>query len=291
MNKWVTRAGVVLLLGSFLSQEIHAVTPGESATIINLAGRQRMLTQKMSKEMFLVALDIDREANRRRLESTADLFYKTLIALRDGDAKLGLPATEDARQLEQIAGIETLWREFHALVEAVAQGGDVDVQVVAECNLMLLKKANTLVRWYEKDAKQQTGQSAGVVINLAGKQRMLTQKMTKEALLVALDHDREANQLALRASAKLFEGALYGLKNGDGDYELPGTRNTAISAQLDVVGGLWSEFKPALDRICADDGKVIPQEDLENLSRLNMPLLEEMDRAVGMIEKAATQSN
>ena len=70
--------------------------------VINLAGKQRMLTQKMSKEALLVAKGIDAEENKANLQKTAALFGKTLTGLVKGDADLGLPKTEDAAILEQL---------------------------------------------------------------------------------------------------------------------------------------------------------------------------------------------
>ena len=58
-------AGVLCLVAGGITlssiQPLCAAEPSiaEYGTIINLAGRQRMLTQKMSKEALLVALKID----------------------------------------------------------------------------------------------------------------------------------------------------------------------------------------------------------------------------------------
>ena len=48
---------------------------------INLAGKQRMLTQKMSKEFLLIGLQIDQAKNLRRLRATRNLFDRTLTGL------------------------------------------------------------------------------------------------------------------------------------------------------------------------------------------------------------------
>jgi hypothetical protein len=58
---------------------------------INLAGKQRMLTQKMTKELLLVANGIDADANKANLGKTVALFQSTLTGLLDGDEGLGLP--------------------------------------------------------------------------------------------------------------------------------------------------------------------------------------------------------
>ena len=42
-------------------------------------------------------------------------------------------------------------------------------------------------------AFSQSAEEFGVVINLSGKQRMLTQKMSKEVMLIALDENKSEN--------------------------------------------------------------------------------------------------
>ena len=165
-------------------------------------------------------------------------------------------------------------------------GGDVDLDKVAALNLPLLKNMNTAVRLYEKEAKKATGKSAGVVINLAGKQRMLTQKMSKEVLLVALGHDADANRSNARSTASLFDRTLIGLKDGDADLELPRTDDPAIRTQLDTVDGLWQQFKPLVESAGAVGGTKLSSADLNQIAALNLPLLKEMNKAVKMYEQA-----
>lgn len=274
------------LVSSLVATDVLAVSASEYAVVINLAGRQRMLTQKMSKEMLLVAKGIDADANRASLAKTAQLFDSTLKGLRDGSSELGLPPTESAVTRKQLGKVEKLWASFHAVVKQVVDGGDVDIGKVAELNLPLLKNMNTAVRLYEKEAKKATGKSAGVVINLAGKQRMLTQKMSKEIMLVSLGHDADNNKSNARNTASLFDRTLAGLKDGDSDLELPKTEDAAIRSQLDTVGGLWQQFKPLVERAGAVGGAPLSTADLEKVASLNLPLLKEMNKAVKMYEQA-----
>ncbi|MCU7829669.1 MAG: type IV pili methyl-accepting chemotaxis transducer N-terminal domain-containing protein [Candidatus Thiodiazotropha sp. (ex Myrtea sp. 'scaly one' KF741663)] len=275
----------VLILMFVVIGDVMAVTASEYAVVINLSGRQRMLTQKMSKEMLLIANNVDAEANRANLAKTAKLFDTTLKGLRDGSADMGLPATEGRVTLKQLAKIEKLWNEFHGLVSAVVSGGDVDIAKIAELNLPLLKNMNTAVRLYEKEAKKATGKSAGIVINLAGKQRMLTQKMSKEMSLVALGHQVDDNKSNLRSTASLFDRTLKGLLDGDSDLELPGTKDEAIRTQLGVVAKLWKNFQPIVERASSVDVKGVAKDDLVQMSKLNLPLLKEMNKAVKMYEQ------
>ncbi len=274
----------MLCLG-FVGESL-ATTVKEYAVIINLAGRQRMLTQKMSKEMFLVANGVEVANNREALKKTIALFDTTLKGLIKGDKALGIPATIGKGELRQMGKVEGLWAEFKTLADSVVSGGSVPVAKVAELNLPLLKNMNTAVRLYEKAAKKEVSMAAGAVINLAGKQRMLTQKMSKELLLVALGHNVDENKINLKKSGSLFDRTLKGLKSGDEDLGLPATTDAAINAQLDTVSGLWKEFKPLVDKVSDIDSGSPAKADIEKMAKLNLPLLKEMNKAVKMYEKA-----
>ena len=264
-----------------IMSQLNAIVEQSSAELavqINLSGRQRMLTQKMSKEAFLVALGVDPEENRQNAAKTAALFERTLKGLMQGDEALKLAPAPNEKILAQLKKVEGLWRRFKPLIEKVA-AGDVSRPVlerIAKENLPLLAEMNKAVKLFEKAAGTDTAELA-LVINLSGRQRMLTQKMTKEYLLVALKIEPEKNRQNLARTMALFETTLKGLK--DGNDILPPTKDPKIRAQLDKVFSLWGQFKPLLSRPATP-------ENLKAIARLNLPLLAEMNRAVKMYEES-----
>lgn len=266
-------------------------TAAEYGTVLNLSGKQRMLTQKMSKEILLIALDVDKAENLANLTATAALFDRTLNGLHHGDEDLGLPPTVSPRIVRQLEKIKGIWAGFHGTVRDVIAAGGADASQVAEvaaANLPLLKQMNKCVKLYERDASVaglESDPGLAVTINLSGKQRMLTQKMSKEFLLVAFGHEREANMLNLVETSGLFGRTLDGLLDGDADLELPGTESPAIRAQLEKVRGLWAGFRPAVQR--GAEGADITTADVRSVADANLPLLKAMNTAVGMYEKEA----
>ena len=246
--------------------------------VINLAGKQRMLTQKMSKEALLVAKGIDTAGNQANLQKTAALFDKTLTGLKAGDADLGLGKTEDAGILKQLNQVSGLWAGFKPLVDSVASGKvDADtLNKIAAGNLPLLKAMNAAVKMYEKASGSTLSAELATTINLAGKQRMLTQKMTKELLLIANGVAADKNKANLAKTIALFSKTLKGLFDGDADLGLTGTKDAAIRAQLSVVQKLWDEYKAVLDKADVSDAG------LQAAAKINLPLLKEMNKAVGM---------
>ena len=267
----------------------NAQTAEEFGTVINLSGKQRMLTQKMSKEVMLIAVDIDKQSNLKNLAATSSLFDKTIKGLRNGDADLKLPPTTSPKILRQLDRVDKLWADFYPVVQNVVSNGAAtaeDVAAISTKNLKLLKQMNKTVGAYEKEAAA-SGLKAtpglATTINLSGKQRMLTQKMSKEFLLVAYNHETADNKLNLLETFTLFERTLQGLKVGDDTLGLPPTNDSDILNQLDKVSSLWDDAKPVFVSATSQGGN-ISDDDKNKIAKLNLPLLKEMNAAVQMYE-------
>jgi len=269
-------------------------TSAEYGVVLNLSGKQRMLSQKMSKEVLLVALGIDLDNNLANLTATSSLFDKTLKGLELGSAGLNLPPTSNKRILRQLEKINKLWSEFHPIIKVILNSKTVtpeQVASIASNNLPLLKQMNKAVGLYEKDAQKgglKAAPGLASTLNLSGKQRMLTQKMSKEFLLVAYGHESEPNKLNLLETYTLFERTLQGLRDGDETLGLPGTKSETILQQLAVIEGLWLTFKPIVANAVEQSGE-IQVDQINSLAVNNLPLLKEMNRAVGMYEKEAAK--
>ncbi len=244
-----------------------AQTINQSANVINLAGKQRMLTQKMSKEVLMVAKGINADANAKALQKTVALFDKTLKGLISGDTTLNLPATTDKDILAQLKVVSDLWTPFKASIEKA------DLATVASTNIALLKNMNKAVGMFAKASGSKLDPKMAKTINLAGKQRMLTQKMTKELLLIANGIDVEANTANIKKTASLFETTLNDL--------IANCKKENIKTQLQVVSKLWADYAPIVKN--ADTSA----QALKKANEANIPLLKNMNKAVKMYEASA----
>ena len=284
----VALTGELTSVGAASIQEDYAVT-------INLAGKQRMLSQKMVKEALLIHLEIDTKKNRENLRQSIELFTKTLKGLHKGDKLLRLPPTDTFHIRVQIDTVKVLFEEVEPIFRRVmayqAPSRDALFELM-EKNLAILENMDRVVELFEEEAHDMLrGDIAflGIEINLAGKQRMLTQKMSKEALLIYLNIDRRANKKLLRKTYTLFEKTLIGLKYGDDNLGLPGTTDKNIAGQIDAVIRLWNKLKSVI--VDSSDIMVdkISIEDIHKIAHLNVVLLNEMNIAVEMYESLVKQ--
>lgn len=151
-----------LLVGVAATSQIVLKRQADDAVMVNLAGRQRMLTQKLTKEAAqLVAYARDPNSNmanaqREQLQNTSRVFEMTLFALKDGGpAPLNLeitrmrplpPASEDVSK--QLEGVVKLWQPFKANVSALAQSGGSDTtaaRAMFDTNVPLMDQMNAAV--------------------------------------------------------------------------------------------------------------------------------------------------
>ncbi len=118
----------------------------QDAVAVNLAGRQRMLSQKITKQFL--------EGDFAGVKETMALFEESLRALKGGDSKYNLSAVEDEKILAQISRLEQAWQEFkdHLNKAISGQGTKEDRNYILEHNLELLEEANKLTKLFEAKA-------------------------------------------------------------------------------------------------------------------------------------------
>jgi len=258
-----------------------SVTSEEWSTVINVAGRQRMLSQKMSKEFLLVAKGVDTAANKANLAATMALFEGSLWKLIQGSTADVLPAAPTQAVADQLFVVLALWSTFKTLLGGNVDASPISASVLAEVasqSVPLLVQANAAVTLYVTAANDAGAKVPGTTVNIAGRQRMLSQRMSKEALLVALDVDAATNRENLNSTMTLFATSHAGLIGGDSNMDLPGTENECILAQMSKVEGLWVQFSEILTAIV--QGGEITADMLGKIAELNPTLLAEANAAV-----------
>jgi hypothetical protein len=197
---------------------------------------------------------------------------------------------EDRHIVQQLDKVVDLWREFRVNVDRVLRG-DTSIAVlkqVVQQNLWLLHEMDMAVMMYEDMAKEMYREDISFFlepnlarsINSAGRQRMLTQKMTKELLLVAINLEPIINKKRLVRTMSKFERTLAALFDGDDEMELLAIGKIIIQEQLISVQEVWDKYKPILTK------SKVSQADLEKAYQLNLELLDEMDKAVKMYENS-----
>lgn len=277
-----------LLMVPQLGQSADAPALEDGKRKINLSGRQRMLSQRMAKAACFASMSIQTAGHLAEVRDAHALFDVTLLGLRHGDPDQGIDLETAPRILDELAGVEELWHSFGASIANAAQseaGAKAQLAQIAELNLPVLRQMNRTVIEFERHYGS-TGEmhpALALALNVSGRQRMLSQKASKEFCLILAGYNAPANREALSETVMLFETSLRALIDGSDAMGLPGAPTDEIALQLQKVSDLWAPLKVIFEATAAGLGPT--EADIAAVVRDNSPLLTEMNRAVWMYDQ------
>lgn len=255
--QWVA-AGILLPTWSGAAQAQISLSGA-----INYAGWFRALSQRMAKaycQQYLqvlpgAAVDVMGQARKRVLSGSAQLTK----GLQSGQWPTGV-----ARQLDEVQ------KQFALINELTAAPATRTAMVVAASDqadrTLLLAQAVT-----ESIEKMAQAPSARLV-NLAGRQRMLSQRLAKNYFLSAAQIESKVVQAQLISDAADFRQALLTLKTAP--ISTPAIRN-----ELELAESQWLFFDSALRRPADAAG-------LSAVATTSERLLDVMDKLTGLYDAA-----
>ena len=130
------------------------------------------------------------------------------------------------------------------------------------------------------------------VINIAGRQRMLSQRLAKAALALggaADEVDRRRHRAELGHVLRLWSVSHNGLRHGDRALSLPGRNSPAVREAFDDLEPFFTRMCAAVARLIGNDALRRPDdaaahEDLATILENEGEYLARMDRIVGLFE-------
>ncbi len=152
-------AFVLLVVISITATYWGLQTQQQDALIINLAGRQRMLVQQMTRLAF--QLPNGEAATREDLLESERIFSQTLSALRDGgiapylaDSVVQLPPSRDSQLRVALNDVGKAWSQYRlTLNDIVSSSPDSPIEdnqiILEQQSDELVRKADVVVRLYE----------------------------------------------------------------------------------------------------------------------------------------------
>jgi hypothetical protein len=260
---------------------------------INFSGKLRMLSQRIPAAACNMAAGIEIDTSREILNGAVAEFAKIVDALEFGDDSIGIKGAESRRKtLMQIEKLRAEWTPFRQAAENIAAGQDADAALVyvSENNLKVLEEAKLLVSEVSTEYSNpaEMTQANAMLIDISGRQRMLTQKMAKEVCGVETGNQAMGDAEALGKTMGLFEASLVALKDGFEGAGINPPPTDAIQAGLDDIFNDWQGISADMKLVTAKDA--VGLDAMSSIyGRLNVAL-KEMNDVVGLYSEAAKSS-
>jgi len=249
------RCGALLLLPMACAALPVAAQGLPLSGVINRSGKMRALSQRLSKAYVQGSLNVLPERARDIQTTSRQLISSSLAEL--GSGSLG----GDTRRL-----LQSLDKDCQGLLDTV--GTRKDVLEVARTADVVLEGADRLTKAFE----MQSQQSSARIVNIAGRQRMLSQRAARAYFLIAAGHDIPAVRTQLTNARNEFNQGLATLQAAS--ISTPAIRN-----ELELAKGQWLFYESALGKAASSDG-------LQTIATTSERVFEVMDNLTSLYDAA-----
>ncbi len=198
-RQWGPRLAALIALALCLAVELPVYAQALTfAQAIDMAGRQRMLTQRVTKAYVQIGLNADVGESLYELQDALTTFEEQLYVLQ-----AFAPTTE---LTEALADIAAKWEPFKQIAEA--EPTKAGARRLHRMDEQLLPACDDVVHLIMDISDVEVSH----LVNMAGRQRMLSQRLAKFYMLEAAALGSPSTQLDMERTRNAFVGALDALE-------------------------------------------------------------------------------
>lgn len=250
----------------------------KDAFVVNIAGYERMLSQKMSKEiLYLHFKDSD---DFRELDSAVNLFDYNLNNLINGNENKGIESTKNLHVKQKLKEVKSEWIAFKQEILKVKNG----IKNINDDILTLKTKTEKLLRNSEEIVSLMVKANyPSKYIDLSGRQRMLSQRMWLFSNRY-LKHGGEDSLIFFNEAKKAYDKTLSDFSN---DEFIKKDEN--IYLQVSQTLAYWLEYKKFISKLLKEEHTI--NSSIEYIFQNNTKLLDTMDEAVSLYTQDSENKN
>jgi hypothetical protein len=250
----------------------------KDSLIINIAGKERMLTQKMSKELFFLR---HRDGHDfRALDAAKNLFKNNLNDLRFGNKDRGIYGPQNSVIKKKLDEVATRWKPFEEEIERIKHG----ILSVKSEKEILSRRIENLLNMSDLIVKEMVKRDLqAIYIDLSGRQRMLTQRMGL-SIERYLRTDNQEDFLLFSAAKTKYDETLRLFVN---DSELK--KDTELHALLKISLEKWEDFEKYILKLLEVEDSI--NQSIEYINQSNVKILDAMDEAVWLYTEHSERKN
>lgn len=214
----------------------------------------RTYSQEVAAAACFLYNDIDPTLSRELLREARKGFDLRVDALLNGNPALGIIGGEERRKtIVKIEEVAAMWQDMAAAVDALlADNGDAAaVGVIKAQNMALFEKTDILVTEVEAQYSNPSvlTQANALVLEIVGRQAMMTQKIAKNACKVFTGVGTDEVIAELQSSKQIYEISLDALLNGMPELGIQPAPTAEIADALIRVQSDWKTVRPIMDRL------------------------------------------
>jgi len=178
------------------------------AHMIDMSAQQAMLSQEIAKEFFQIASGISPAESRENMTHHVHVFEETLFHLKNGTQHKHFALPPSQLVADALIYMTSYWPTFKdELLDNMHTVTSADYAVLEHImtkSIALMHAAEGAEEKYADAAKAVGADVAGLTLTIAARQRMLTQEMSKEALLIGLNIEAHTNLERLKHTTDQF---------------------------------------------------------------------------------------